>query len=250
MKLQGKIALVTGAAHRVGRAIALELAKEGADVVLHYGASAAAAQETAAEIRALGRNVLLHQADMGSWPAAEALGAAALAWQGRIDLLINSAATFNTSGLLDAAEADFDMAFGVNVKGAFALSRVVGAAMLNAEGVSCIVNIVDEGAFYRWKGYVAHGMSKAALLAMTRAQALNLRVNAVCPGIVDTALVRATTGAWGETDTVLERFRLASPLQRHVGPEDIAASAAFLMSADAAKITGAALLVDGGAHEA
>lgn len=241
MKLQGKIALVTGAAHRVGRAIALELAKEGADVVVHYGASAAAAQETAAEIRALGRNVLLHQADMGSWPAAEALGAAALAWQGRIDLLINSAATFNTSGLLDATEADFDMAFDVNVKGAYALSRVIGRAMLGYDSVSNIVNIVDEGAFYPWKGYVPHAMSKAALLAMTRAQALNLgpqvRVNAICPGPI-----------LKPPDYSEERWqalRSTNPLHAIGSAEQVAETVIFLTTGPQF-INGDCIMLDGG----
>lgn len=241
MKLQGKVALVTGAAHRVGRAIALALAREGADVVVHYGASRAAAEETARDIDALGRRTLLLQADMGSWPAAEALGRAALAWQGRIDLLVNSAATFNTKGLLDADEADFDMAFDVNVKGAFALSRVVGAAMMNAEGVSGIVNIVDEGAFYPWKGYVAHGMSKAALLAMTRAQALNLgpkvRVNAVCPGPV-----------LKPPDYSEERWqtlRSTNPLHELGSAEQVAETVVFLATGPQF-INGDCIVLDGG----
>lgn len=241
MKMQGKIALVTGAAHRVGRAIALAAAQEGADIVVHYGSSAAAAHETAAEIESLGRRVLLHQADMGSWSAAEALGEAALAWQGRIDLLVNSAATFNTSGLLDATEADFDMAFDVNVKGAYSLSRVIGRAMLGYETISNIVNIVDEGAFYPWKGYVPHGMSKAALLAMTRAQSLNLgpkvRVNAVCPGPI-----------LKPPDYSEERWqslRNTNPLHELGSAEQVAETVIFLATGPQF-INGDCIMLDGG----
>jgi NAD(P)-dependent dehydrogenase (short-subunit alcohol dehydrogenase family) len=241
MKLQGKIALVTGAAHRVGRAIALAAAQEGADIVVHYGSSAAAARETAAEIESLGRRVLLHQADMGSWSAAEALGEAALAWQGRIDLLVNSAATFNSSSLLDATEADFDMAFDVNVKGAYSLSRVIGRAMLGYETVSNIVNIVDEGAFYPWKGYVPHGMSKAALLAMTRAQSLNLgpkvRVNAVCPGPI-----------LKPPDYSEERWqslRHTNPLHELGSAEQVAETVIFLATGPQF-INGDCIMLDGG----
>ncbi len=188
MKLEGKVALVTGAAHRVGKAIALALAQEGADIVVHYGGSASAARETASEIEAMGRRVLLHQADMGSWESATELGDAALKHFGRVDILINSAATFVPNDYFSTTEADFDKAFDVNIKGPFVLGQVIGKAMMKSkEGeISNIINIVDEGAFYPWKQYVAHSLSKAALLALTRSQALNLgpkvRVNAICPG--------------------------------------------------------------------
>ena len=153
MKLQGKVALVTGAAHRVGKVTALALAQEGADVVVHYGGSADAARDTANEIEALGRHALLHQADMGNWQSAVALGQAALDHFGQIDILINSASSFVPNDYFSTTEADFDKAFDVNIKGPFALSQVIGQAMLNrdrdGDGVTGnIVNIVDEGAFY------------------------------------------------------------------------------------------------------
>jgi NAD(P)-dependent dehydrogenase (short-subunit alcohol dehydrogenase family) len=185
MKLENKVALVTGAAHRVGKAIALALAQEGADIVVHYGGSADAALETAREINALGRRALVQQADMRDWNAAADLGRAALAHFGKIDILVNSASSFVPNDFFSTSEADFDLAFDVNIKGPFALSQVIGKAMVKDAGGN-IINIVDEGAFTPWKGYVAHGLSKAALLALTRAQALNLgpkvRVNAICPG--------------------------------------------------------------------
>jgi NAD(P)-dependent dehydrogenase (short-subunit alcohol dehydrogenase family) len=188
LKLAGKVALVTGAAHRVGKVIALALAKEGADIVLHYGGSAAEARETAREIEALGRRVLVHQADMGNWDAVTHLGETALTHFGTVDILINSAATFVPNDYLSTTEADFDKAFDPNIKGPFVLGQVIGKAMLAREAgaVSNIINIVDEGAFYPWTSYVAHSLSKAALLALTRSQTLNLgpkvRVNAICPG--------------------------------------------------------------------
>lgn len=195
MKLQGKVALVTGAAHRVGKVIALALAQEGADIVVHYGGSADAAKETAREIEALGRRVLLHQADLGNWDSAAKLGQAALAHFGKVDILINSASSFVPNDYFSTREADFDKAFDVNMKGPFVLGQVIGKAMTETETKSegegegnggNIINIVDEGAFTPWKGYVAHSLSKAALLALTRSQTLNLgpkvRVNAICPG--------------------------------------------------------------------
>ena len=190
MKLLGKVALVTGAAHRVGRVMALALAREGADIVVHYGGSADAAQDTAREIEALGRRALLVQADMGNWDAAAALGEKSLAHFGKVDILINSASSFVPNDYFSTQEADFDKAVDVNAKGPFVLSQVIAQHMMSrdyAEGeYSHIINIVDEGAFLPSKSYVAHSLSKAMLLALTHSQCLNfgpkVRVNAICPG--------------------------------------------------------------------
>jgi NAD(P)-dependent dehydrogenase (short-subunit alcohol dehydrogenase family) len=241
MKLIGKTALVTGAAHRVGRVIALTLAREGADIVVHYGGSAAAAKETVAEIEALGRRVLMHQADMGNWQSAQALGEAALAHFGKIDILVNSAATFVEAGLLEATEADFDKAFDVNIKGVYALSQVISRAMLDYDQVSSIVNIVDEGAFYPFKGYVAHSLAKSALLALTRSQALNLgpkvRANAVCPGPI------LKPPDW--TDEQWESLRKTNPLNALSSAEELAECVLFLLTGPKF-INGDVIMLDGG----
>jgi pteridine reductase len=241
MKLAGKTALVTGAAHRVGKAIALALAAEGADIVIHYGGSAAAAQQTAAEIQALGRRTLVRQADMGSWADAEALGRDALAHFGKVDVLVNSAASFNIKGFLDTTEADFDQAFDINIKGPYALSRVIGAAMMSCDSVSNIVNIVDEGAFYPWKSYVAHGASKAALLALTRAQALNLgpkvRANAICPGPI--------LKPPDYTEERWQKLRNTNPLNALGTAEQVADIVLFLLTGPQF-INGECIMLDGG----
>jgi NAD(P)-dependent dehydrogenase (short-subunit alcohol dehydrogenase family) len=241
MQLSGKTALVTGAAHRVGKAIALMLAAEGADIVLHYGGNAEAARETAAEITALGRRVFVKQADLASWDAAEDLGRAALAYFGRVDVLVNSAATFVPNKLLDTTERDFDQALDVNIKGPFALSRVIGEAMLTYNGVSNIVNIVDEGAFYPWTSYVAHGLSKAALLAFTRALALNLgpkvRANAVCPGPV--------LKPPDYTEAQWQKSRKTNPLNELGSAEQVADCVRFLITGPQF-VNGDCIMLDGG----
>jgi NAD(P)-dependent dehydrogenase (short-subunit alcohol dehydrogenase family) len=165
MKLANRIALVTGGAHRVGRAICLALAAEGADILLHYGSSDAAALRTADEIRALGRRVLVLRADLSSWSAARELGARAIDAFGRVDILVNSASSFVRGRFLATSEADFDRAFDVNVKAPYALCQVIGAAMATrpAGDTGAIINIVDEGAHSPSRDFAAHGLSKAAL---------------------------------------------------------------------------------------
>lgn len=245
MKLQDKVALVTGAAHRVGRAVALALAREGADVVVHYGGSAAAARETAAEIEALGRRVLTVQADLARWEQAQALGRRALEHFGRVDILVNSASTFVRAGFLDATEADFDQAFDVNVKGAFALTQVIGRAMAQRApgGSPCnVINIVDEGAFRPNRGsHFGHGVSKAALLALNNALVgvlgPNARVNAVCPGPVLKPPDMAED-AW-------DRLRAGNPLHE-LGTAEQVADAVVWLTAGPQFMNGTCVMLEGG----
>jgi NAD(P)-dependent dehydrogenase (short-subunit alcohol dehydrogenase family) len=244
MRLQGKVALVTGAAHRVGKVIAVMLAKEGADIVVHYGRSVEPARQTAQEIAAIGRRVLLHQADMGSWQQAAELGERALAHFGHVDILINSASSFVPNDYLSTTEADFDQAFDVNVKGPFALSQVIARAMMSGEGEGVhgnIINIVDEGAFFPWRGYVAHGLSKAALLALTRAQALNfgpkVRVNAICPGPI--------LKPPDYTDEEWDALRLTNPLRALGSAEQVGEIVLFLLTGPQF-INGDCIMLDGG----
>ena len=244
MKLQGKVALVTGAAHRVGKVIAMTLAREGADIVVHYGRSAEAAQQTAREIAALGRRVLLHQADMGSWQQAAELGERALAHFGHVDILINSASSFVPNDYFSTTEADFDQAFDVNVKGPFVLSQVIARAMMSSqtEGIcGNIINIVDEGAFIPGRKYVAHGLSKAALLVLTRAQALNfgpkVRVNAICPGPI--------LKPPDYSDEQWEALRATNPLRALGSAEQVGEIVLFLLTGPQF-INGDCIMLDGG----
>lgn len=240
MKLDNKVALVTGAAHRVGKAIAMALATEGADIVVHYGRSVDAARETAREIEALGRRALLHQADIGNWDAAANLGYAALRHFGHIDILVNSASSYVPDDFFSTTEAGFDKAFDVNVKGAFSLSQVIGRAMVDGAG-GAIINVVDEGAFYPWRKYVAHSLSKAALLALTRSQALNLgpkvRVNAICPGPI--------LKPDGSSEEQWQVLRKGNPLRALGTAEQVGEIVVFLV-AGPQFINGDCIMLDGG----
>jgi NAD(P)-dependent dehydrogenase (short-subunit alcohol dehydrogenase family) len=240
MKLQGKTALVTGGARRVGKAIALALAKAGADVVVHFGDSAHAAKETVSEIESLGRRALFLQADLRTWDAAANLGRVALASFGKIDVLVNNASSFVPNDYFSTTEADFDAAFDVNIKAPFVLSQVIAKAMIDGDG-GHIVNIVDEGALYPWRSYTAHGLSKAALLALTRSQALNfgpkVRVNAVCPGPV--------MKPPDYTDEKWQKLRKTNPLRELGSVEQVAETVLFL-AAGPPFINGECIVIDGG----
>jgi NAD(P)-dependent dehydrogenase (short-subunit alcohol dehydrogenase family) len=240
MKLNGKVALVTGSAHRVGKVIALALAREGADIVLHYGGSADAARETATEVEALGRRVLLAQADMSRWDEATELGKQALAHFGKVDILVNSASSYVNAGYLNTSETQFDQALDVNLKGPFALSQVIGAAMVEGDG-GHIVNIVDEGAFYPSKSYTAHGISKAALLALTHSQTLTLgpkvRVNAICPG----PILKPPS----YSDERWDNLRNTNPLHALGTAEQVAEIVLFLLTGPAF-INGDCIMLEGG----
>ena len=245
MKLAGKVALVTGSAHRVGKVIALALAREGADIVVHYGQSAGAAQDTAAEIEAMGRRTLVVQADMGDWQSASDLGRRVLQHFGRVDILINSASSYVAAGYRTTTEQQFDEAMDVNCKGPYALSQVVGDWMMAQdlpEGATFnIINIVDEGAFFPSKSYTAHAISKAALLALTRSQTLvfgpKVRVNAICPGPI--------LKPPDYSDERWENLRKSNPLNALGTAEQVADVVLFLLTGPQF-LNGDCIMLDGG----
>jgi NAD(P)-dependent dehydrogenase (short-subunit alcohol dehydrogenase family) len=243
MKLLNKVALVTGGAHRVGRLMALALAREGADIVLHYGGSAAAAKETACEVEALGRRVLVARADMSQWDEAIALGQRAIAHFGKVDILINSASSFVPNDYFSTREADFDKAMDVNLKGAFALSQVFAKSIFE-DGPARrgdIINIVDEGAFFPGKQYVAHGISKAALLALTRSQTLSfgpkIRVNAICPG--------PALRPEDMSDDAWQKYGNSNPLKLVGQPDDMGEVVLFLLTGPRL-VNGDCIMLEGG----
>lgn len=250
-RLADRVIIVTGGAGGIGAACVRRYADEGAQVVV-ADLDLERAQSVAAEVGALAL-----RCDHTDPAQCRSVVEATLARHGAVDGLHNNAGTGWTGPFEAMDEAVARRLLDVLVLGPAWMTQAALPALRasRAPGGGAILFTASGLGLHGRPLIAMYAAAKHAIVGLMRSLALELgpaglRVNAVCPGIVDTALVRATTGAWGEADTVLERFRLASPLQRHVGPEDIAASAAFLMSADAAKITGAALLVDGGSHEA
>lgn len=240
--LAGKNALVTGAGHRVGRAIALAVAAQGARVAVHYHGSVDGARETVAMIQRTGGAATLFQANLTEPEAPQRLTDAVTDAFGRIDLLVNSAAGMLRTPLETVTPAEWDGIFALNLRAPFFLSLTVAQSMGDAGGV--IVNISDHMGFESWPGFVPHGVSKAAIAAMTHhlaaAFAPRVRVNAVAPG--------AVLAPAGWPDAERRRFENETPMHRVGTPEDVAAAVCYLATAN--YVTGETLFVDGGRRSA
>lgn len=239
MQLTDRFALVTGAAHRVGREIALELARAGAHLCVHYHTAAAQAEATAAEVRALGRQALTVRADLRQPEAITALFAAIEAAFGGLDVLVNSASIMESGAVRDLPLAAWERSLAVNLTAPF-LCAQHAARLMAGRPAGVIVNLVDGSLHRPWAGYPAHTVSKAGLAALTevlaKALAPAIRVNAVCPGPVlkpdDFDPAR-----W-------QRLGEATLLKRTGSGYDVATAVRFLIEND--YITGETLVVDGG----
>lgn len=238
--LAGKVALVTGAGRRVGRAIAVALGARGMRVVVHFNGSADGAEETGRLIVAAGGQATLLHADLSDVRATERLVDRVQEAQGGLFTLVNSAAMMRRTPVGETAPADWDEMFALNVRAPYFLAQRAAPLLRAAHGV--IVNIADLAAFETWPAYVPHGMTKAAIVQMTRglahALAPEIRVNAVAPGVV------LLPEGWSEADA--ERLRATTPLRRLGTPEDVAGAVLYLIEAEF--VTGEVLIVDGGRH--
>lgn len=242
MRLEKKIAIVTGGSAGIGKAIAAAFVREGANVVI-AGRDSRKLEQAAAEI---GSHCLPVTADVSKANDVQKLAAAALATFKRIDILVNNAGILLPGTAESLSEEDFDQTFAVNVRGLWLLSRAV-LPQMRAGGGGSIVNIGSVLSALGARNRVAYAASKGAVLAMTRAMALdhaaeNIRVNCICPGIVETEMV-----ARFNMDERARQQRVAMhPAGRFGQPEDVAGLAVFLASDESAWITGTAQTVDGG----
>lgn len=241
MQIEGKVCLVTGAAIRVGRAIALELASRGARVVVHYATSRQEALATAEECAGLsGHTARAFQADQSLLLDVERMVGEVEEEYGRIDVLVNSAAVFYSTPFLQMTSEQWDEMFNVNTRGPAWFCRAVAPGMIE-RGEGVIINVVDTNCENPAAGFVSYGASKAALLALTRGLARELapsvRVNAVGPGSV-----LLPTGA---SDDLVRRCAESCALGCIGSPEDVAAACVFLVEGSDF-MTGTFLTVDGG----
>jgi len=238
--LKGKKVLVTGAAKRVGREIALELARKGASVAVHYLRSQKEALETVAEIKGLGVNSIALRADLRNWKDAQQMVLQASKKLGGLDALVNNASTYYATPLETISEAQFDELLDSNLKAAFACSLQAAKLFKENSAGGKIVSIADWAPAKPYRGYAPYQVAKAGVVAMTAVLAKELApkilVNAVAPGPVlppekmglkeRKAIANATLlGKWG-------------------GPQAIAHAVAFLLENDF--ITGQTIFVDGG----
>jgi pteridine reductase len=239
MELAERVVLVTGAARRVGRAIALRLAQAGCHLAVHYRTSAQQADQTAQRCRAIGVRAELFQADLEDPAIAGDLPGRVLGCFGRLDALVNNAAVFEPMTIDQFTVADWERTLRVNLTAPLALAHAARQALRQARGR--VVNLCDAGTREPWAGHLAYVVSKGALETLTRvlARALAPEVNVVgiAPGVA----------AWPDHYDQATRDRLTAriPLRRAGSPEDVAAAVHFFLR-DGDYITGAILPVDGG----
>jgi pteridine reductase len=235
--LKGRVALVTGAAKRIGRAVAVRLATEGADVVIHYHRSKSEAAAAVTEIEKLGRKSVALQADLCSLADIKHLFQQTAEQFGRLDILVNSAANFLPAHLADTTEKMWDTALDTNLKAPFFCAQAAAPFLKQSHGV--IINFADIGSILPWPGYIPHCASKAGVIMLTKCLAKGLapevRVNAVAPG---TITMSGDPSEW-EAD-----FIRHAPLHRTGTPDDVADAVSFLIHSTF--ITGHILVVDGG----
>lgn len=232
------VAVVTGAAVRVGRAITLALAEDGYDIVGAYGRSEEEAKSMKAEVESLGRRCVLAQSDLRVPEGADRVAEVAMDVSTHVDVLVNSAASFRTGRLEEVDAAEWDAAMALNARAPHLLTRALLPALRSARG--CVVNITDLGAFEAWIERPHHAVSKAALAHLTRVQAKSyapdVRVNAIAPGAV------LAPDDW--TDEMWARVVEKAPLKRGGSPADVVRAVRYLVDAD--YVTGQIMAVDGG----
>ena len=237
LPLKGHVALVTGAGKRLGRAVALRLAEEGADVVVHYRSSQGEAQDAVKEMEKLGRRSVAIGADLSSVAEIKRLFDEAGKHFGRLDILVNSAANFLPASIISTTEHIWDAALDTNLRAPFFCAQAAAPWLRRTQGV--IINFADTGGLLGWTGYIPHSVSKAGVIMLTKvlgkALAPEVRVNAIAPG---TITMGGDPLEW-EAD-----FIKLAPLRRTGRPEDITDTVLFLVQSKF--ITGQVFGVDGG----
>lgn len=240
MELNGKVAVITGAAVRIGRSMALALASAGVDICIHYRSSKQAAEQTCSEIKALGRNAVAISADLlDSHQAAESIITDTIAALGRVDILINSASVFENKNLRTSSEEDWDSHLDINLKAPYFLCQMFAKSL--QEGHSGhIINLVDWRALRAGIEHLPYRISKAGLVTLTECLALELapeiQVNAIAPGAILPPPDRDAA--------YLEKRAAKIPLKRVGSPQDICDALLYLLRSDF--VTGEVLSVSGG----
>jgi len=242
--LNGKVALVTGASRGIGRAIAMELAANGAEVILNYNGSKEKAEEAAKLIRENGGKAELLGCNVADYAACEEFIKTAISMHGKIDILVNNAGITRDGLLMKMSEEDFDQVININLKGTFNCTRFLTRQMLKQKG-GCIINIASVVGVVGNAGQANYAASKAGIIGFTKSAARELAsrgitVNAVAPGFIETDMTEVLPEA------IKEETLKQIPAKCYGQPEDVAKTVAFLASDAAKYITGQVICVDGG----
>ena len=240
MELRGRNALVTGAGHRVGRAIAVALAGRGMRVAIHYNSADTGARETLEQVRAAGGDGDIFAADLTRGDAPEALVATVRERFDTLDVLVNSAAVMVRTPFGETTPKQWDDIMSLNLRAPFLLTQAAAAMLRASHGV--VVNIADLAAFETWPAYVPHGISKSGIVHLTKSLARllapDVRVAAIAPGTV------LLPDRWDEASA--EHLIETTPLHRNGSPEDVTRTVLFILDSD--YLTGETIIVDGGRH--
>ncbi|OHB88492.1 MAG: 3-oxoacyl-[acyl-carrier-protein] reductase [Planctomycetes bacterium RIFCSPHIGHO2_02_FULL_50_42] len=244
MSLKGKVAIVTGGTRGIGRAIALELARNGADVAFSYAKNVEKAKEVEGEIKKLGVKALAMQSDVANFNQSKEMVNNAIKELGRIDLLVNNAGITRDKILMMMSEEDWKAVIDTNLSGVFNCSKAAVVPMMKQRSGS-IINITSVSGLVGMAGQTNYSSSKAGIIGFTKALAKEVarrgvRVNAVAPGFIETEMVQALDQKY-----IDEMLKLI-PLGRVGKAEEVARVVAFLASDDASYITGHVINVDGG----
>lgn len=244
--LEGKVALVTGGSRGIGRAIAVALAREGADVAVVYAGNAAAAEETAAEIAALGRKSKAYRCDVSSFEDTKALVEEVLQEFGELHILVNNAGINRDGLMLSLKEEDYDAVVDTNLKGTFHMIKHCYSHFMRKRR-GRIINITSIAGLMGNAGQTNYAASKAGVIGLTKSVARELAgrgvtCNAIAPGFIETDMTDRLS------DQVKQSAKEQIPMKKMGRPEDIAEMAAFLASDKAGYITGEVIQIDGGLY--
>jgi 3-oxoacyl-[acyl-carrier protein] reductase len=244
MKLKGRTALVTGGSRGIGRAVAIALADEGADVAINYVSSETAARDVAAHIGKMGRRGILAQADVSDYPDTFRMAQDVLREFGHLDILVNNAGINSDKTFTKMDHASWRKVLGTNLDGVFNCTKVFVDQMLS-QGYGRVVNMTSVIGQIGNFGQANYAASKAGVAAFTKSLAKELAgkgitVNAVAPGFIETEMVAAIP------DKVKERLLAQIPLHRFGTAEEVARAIVYIVSSDGDYITGAELSINGG----
>lgn len=242
MKLEGKVALVTGGSQGLGKAIALKLAENGADIAIAYVGPAEPAEETRREIESLGRKVQLYVCDVRDEAAVNETVAAVKKDLGQIDILVNNAGVTRDTLMVSMKDEDYDMVLDINLKGAFHMIRACYRDFMRKRSGK-IINISSIAGLVGNAGQVNYSASKAGLIGMSKSIAKELGSRGVCCNCIAPGFIRTDMTKDIKDDNPL---LVQVPMKRMGSPEDVANAALFLASPESDYITGETIRVDGG----